>query len=562
MPTGSSSPVSSDVTVLHERVDDVPLIVGMAEQLQLATVIDRHVRTHGHHQGWSTGQLVVGWLAYLLSQADHRKSAVQAWAQTHPTMLTTLFGVAPRPVEFSDDRLGLVLRRLSDPAVWARIEHDLWSATVEVYRPELAAVRLDSSTSLGYHQMQSDGLMQRGHSKDHRPDLPQLKLMAAVAQPFGPLVATDVLPGHRADDPLYTPLIARVRSMLGADTTGFLYVGDSKMAALATRADLVAHGDTYLMPLPTKSEPADQWVAWIDAAVRGAVPLMPLDTASPPAAVGYEHVRERTAAVDGQSQTWSERVLILRSTALAERQQAHLDSRLTATRAALERLTPPPTRGRKQYRDEASLRAAIAALIARADVDGLLDVGIAPDSTAARWVVTAVAPVGEAIADRRARLGWRALVTTTPAATWPPTRLLALYHAGWSQERAFHIVKAAPLGLSPLFVWLEDQLRGLTHLLTLGLRLLTLVELKLRERWAAPAEPAAGLYPEQPRRVTHHPSGVRILRAFAQAELTLTRITQADQVIWHLTTLQPLHQRILSDLGLRHDLYQHLIPDG
>lgn len=189
MPAGSSPPLSSAVELLHERVDDVPLIVGMADQLQLAAVIDRHVRTHGHHQGWSTGQLVVGWLAYLLSQADHRKSAVQAWAHGHPTTLTRLFGVAPRPVEFSDDRLGLVLRRLSDPAVWARIEQALWGATLEVYHPELTAVRLDSTTSLGYHEVHRDGLMQRGHSKDHRPDLPQLKLMAAVAQPFGPLVA-------------------------------------------------------------------------------------------------------------------------------------------------------------------------------------------------------------------------------------------------------------------------------------------------------------------------------------------------------------------------------------
>ena len=44
--------------------------------------------------------------------------------------------------------------------------------------------------------------MQRGHSKDHRGDLPQLKIMAAVAQPCGPLIASDVVPGQSADDPL------------------------------------------------------------------------------------------------------------------------------------------------------------------------------------------------------------------------------------------------------------------------------------------------------------------------------------------------------------------------
>ena len=51
--------------------------------------------------------------------------------------------------------------------------------------------------------------MQYGHSKDHRPDLPQLKLMAATAEPSGHLLACDVHPGQSADDSLYQPLITR-----------------------------------------------------------------------------------------------------------------------------------------------------------------------------------------------------------------------------------------------------------------------------------------------------------------------------------------------------------------
>jgi len=37
--------------------------------------------------------------------------------------------------------------------------------------------------------------MQHGHSKDHRPDLPELKLMAAAAEPTGQLIASDLAPG-------------------------------------------------------------------------------------------------------------------------------------------------------------------------------------------------------------------------------------------------------------------------------------------------------------------------------------------------------------------------------
>ena len=61
----------------HERVDDIPLIIGLANRLQLAEVLNGHMGTHRLQQGLNNGQLAVGWLAYILSQADHRKSAVR-----------------------------------------------------------------------------------------------------------------------------------------------------------------------------------------------------------------------------------------------------------------------------------------------------------------------------------------------------------------------------------------------------------------------------------------------------------------------------------------------------
>ena len=90
----------------HERVDDIPLIIGLANKLHLAEVLDHHRGTHGLQQGLNKGQLAVGWLAYILSQADHRKSAVRDWANGIPHTLEHLLGHPIRAVEFSDDRLG------------------------------------------------------------------------------------------------------------------------------------------------------------------------------------------------------------------------------------------------------------------------------------------------------------------------------------------------------------------------------------------------------------------------------------------------------------------------
>ena len=88
--------------------------------------------------------------------------------------------------------------------------------------------------------------MQFGHSKDD-PDRPQFKIAAAVLDPLGMPLATAVVPGNATDDPLYVPAIQAVQQSLGVG--GRTYVGDCKMAALATRAFVAAGGDFYLCPL-------------------------------------------------------------------------------------------------------------------------------------------------------------------------------------------------------------------------------------------------------------------------------------------------------------------------
>ena len=259
--------MDATLELTHERVDDVPLLMGLLIKLHFPEILDRHLPPHPLHQGLSNGWLITVWIAYILSQADHRKSHVQEWVESLQVSLETLIGQPLRPVEFGDDRLTLVLRRLSDPAAWHELEADLWRCHCEVYALPVERVRLDATTSYGYHAIDDDGLMQLGHSKDHRPDLPQFKLMAAAAEPSGLFLAGDVHPGNAPDDPLYLPLYRRVRKLLGR--TGLLYAGDCKMAALETRAEMASRGDFYLTRLPQTGEVAAQFAAWVEAALTG-----------------------------------------------------------------------------------------------------------------------------------------------------------------------------------------------------------------------------------------------------------------------------------------------------
>lgn len=573
--------MDKNVLLSHERVDDIPVLIGVMLRLGLATVLDRHLRQHGHHQGLSSGWLIVVWLAYILSEGNHRKVSVQDWVNQHQHTLERLLGQTLRPTDFTDDRLTLVLKRLSCPEVWAALEAALWSASLSVYAVELTSVRLDSTTSYGYHDVQADGIMQHGQSKDHRPDLPQVKLMAAAAEPSGQLIACDVQPGQAADDPLYVPLLRRVWQVLGQ--VGLLYVGDTKMSALGTRATIADHQDYYLTVLSAQSEARHAIDGWIEAAIEGQQPLELVWGEEEWLAVGYELTRPLASRLNETRVAWTERVLVVRSRAVARERTADLQRRVAAAETALWALTPAPGPGRRVHRDEASLQTAVNTLLKRHDVAGLLAVSWRRDEqhvtryvgrgspgpnrptrtdVTVRYFITAVTRDEAAIAAQVARLGWRIYVTNMPAEGLALAQAVRHYRGGWCLERGFHLVKDRPLGISPLYVTRDDQIMGLTHLLTLGWRLLTLVESQVRRGLAEAQATLSGLYEGQPKRLTERPTATRLLKAFARAQITLTSIQWGDTQLWHLTPLTPLLEQILTHLGLSVSLYTRLVENS
>jgi transposase len=134
--------------------------------------------------------------------------------------------------DFTDDRLTLLLRRLSKPEAWHAIELELGQSIVRVYDLKPERVRLDATTVSGYHAGSEAGLFQFGNSKDD-PTLRQVKIIVGALDLLGLPLATDVVSGEKADDPLYIPAVDRIVQML--NVLGLLFVGDCKMSALWQR---------------------------------------------------------------------------------------------------------------------------------------------------------------------------------------------------------------------------------------------------------------------------------------------------------------------------------------
>src|SRR4051812_32428602 len=257
--------MNENLTIHTERVDDVPLLLAQMERMGIAALLDTHFLPHGNRVGLSLGWTCVVWLAHILSRADHRLNHVRPWAEQLRTTLDACLPYRLRPTDFTDDRLADLLRMLSQDAAWADYESAMNAHTLRVYDLKPTTVRVDSTSASGHWSVSDDGLFQFGHSKDHRPDLPQVKLMLATLDPLGMPLAADVVAGNLADDPLYLPTIGRVQASL--KQSGLLYVGDCKLSALLNRATLALWGNHYLCPLSAVQMPSATLAALIDAAL-------------------------------------------------------------------------------------------------------------------------------------------------------------------------------------------------------------------------------------------------------------------------------------------------------
>jgi transposase len=482
-------------------------------------------------------------------------------------------GQAVREQELSDDRLGIVLDLLSDDLRWREFEAALNRRTIRVYRLKPKRIRVDSTTVSGYWTVSEDGLFQFGHSKDHRPDLPQVKVMLSVMDPLGMPLATQVVSGERADDPLYIPAIRQVSASL--DEHGLSYVGDSKMAAVETRAYIQAQGDYYLCPLPKKQMPDKVLEVYLQPIWAGDLAPMPIyrkNEAGQPEQIaeGYERSVTLTCEVHGKESSWTERYLIVRSLQYARASEKSLRTRLAKAQAELEKLNERK-QGKKLHRDQDAMQQAAEAILKRHRVSGLLKTtieelvearavrayGDRPASVRVERELSLSVEVDEQAVKETVRwFGWRVYATNQPEESLALSKAVLAYREEYLVERGFGRLKGKPLSLTPMFLQSDERATGLIRLLSIGLRILTLIEFQVRQHLAEQKEKLAGLYAGNPKRATQRPTAEALLEAFKG--ITLAVVTIGDQIHHHLTLLSELQKNILNLLDFSPDIYDRL----
>ena len=547
-------------------------------RMELPRLIDSHFATHGNRGGLSLGWTTVVWLAHVLAQGDHRLNRVQEWTAGRLETLRACTGQPVQELDLSDDRLADVLRTLAEDGPWVSFERGVGQTLLRVYALRPTCVRLDMTTASRDGQVSADGLFQFGYSKDQHPDRPQVKVALATLDPLGLPLATEVVPGHRADDPLYLPLVKRVRSTL--QQRGLLYVGDCKMGALLTRATIAEREDRYLCPLPATQIPPDVLDAHL-ATARASGPPERVERVQPDGttehlADSYECRATLSALLDGwRDVQWIERRVLLRSVAQAQAAETALRARVARAQQAITALTVR-RRGKARWLTVAAVQQAAAAVLVHERVEGVIRATVTeqvqerpvrayagrPAQVRQSRTLHAQASVDtDALQAAVQRLGWRVYATNAPADDLSATQAVLAYRQEFLIERAFGRLKGRPLSLTPLYLERDEHVTGLIRLLSIALRVLTIVEHTVRQRLAPAQRTLAGLYAGNPTRATAQPTTERLLGAFKEITLTLVQLPQTT--IRHLTALSPLQHHILDLLGLPCDtdaLIEHYSP--
>jgi transposase len=556
-----------------ERVDDLPLVLHWLKQMEVATILDKWLMpAHQNRSGLSYGQLAVLFLAYVVSQADHRLNHVEGWVRDHQRTLELTTGWEIRDKDASDDRLADLLSRIGSSEAIDPMEEALGRQVVTAYALPTEVARCDSTSFSVYHKASGEGeaetLIHYGYSKDRRPDLQQYRHALATLDPAGVPLVSATLPGNGDDDSIYYPFWQGLVSAIGH--RNFVYIADAKAASLANRAKLSQAGGIYCFPLPLSGhmpERLQQWVLSPPAQLQ-SLHWAGQSVADEPLCVGFELSLGSLWQVPQTERfyTWHERYLVVCSEALAARQREGLQQRLEKTQQALDKLASKPAS------DGCTLKHQVQAILQRHRTQDYFTIEIStqsltrystpgrpstkqpkPHQTIEQFCLQ-VQQQPAAIEQARRLCGWRVYVSNAPVERLSLAEAVGYYRQQWQLEHGFHRFKRGNLPAVPIYLQDSTRIVGLMFLLTIALRVFTLMEFVVQQQVQSLQQPLAGLYAGNPKRVTARPSAEHLLKAFNGITLYFLRDGTVE-----ITPLNALQQKILALMQVPLSIY-HLDP--
>jgi transposase len=146
--------------------------------------------------------------------------------------------------------------------------------------------------------------------------------------------------------------------------------------------------------------------------------------------------------------------------------------------------------------------------------------------------------------------GWRLYVTNAQKEQLSLTEAVSAYKEQWQPERGFHRFKKGRLSALPIYFKDEKKIKGLMFLLTIALRLFTLMEFVVHRQLHQSQSSLSGLYDGNPKRSTDHPTAEKMLKAFRNITLYIHRDGE-----WEVSCLNDIQQQILKLMNIPESIY-------
>ena len=227
---------------------------------------------------------------------------------------------------------------------------------------------------------------------------------------------------------------------------------------------------------------------------------------------------------------WNGRRLVIQSEAHAGRQKKSLKSRLEKAEKALGKLTP------KKEEKSAQFQARVHKILGKYSVKDCFEIQVIEELTKKKQYTKKGRPgpdtpytieeicrlklsfnrVESVINDKYALAGWRIYVTNTEEQEMTIQKSVRYYRDEWRVERGMHRLKRGSIPALPLFLRPDERIKGLILLLTIALRVITLLESVIRRGLKKNNETLAGLVPGNPEMKTARPTTERILAQFKE----------------------------------------------
>jgi transposase len=130
------------------------------------------------------------------------------------------------------------------------------------------------------------------------------------------------------------------------------------------------------------------------------------------------------------------------------------------------------------------------------------------------------------------------------------TEAVSAYKEQWQPERGFHRFKQGRLSALPIYFRDEDKIKGLMFLLTIALRVFTLMEFVVRRQLRQSQSSLAGLYEGNPQPSTNRPTAEQMLKAFRNLTLYIDRDGEQE-----VSCLNHIQQHILRLMNIPEAIY-------